>query len=124
MSPTLYTSKQIWFSNTMVFANNFDVSSYAVPMLQARLEKSQESAWTTTALTGTVGKTTATTTGITYAELLAWEHSLAAAYRSDAVFVLSDSAYRVLRGLVDDQHRPIMDLDPTNVFVGKIHGRP
>jgi HK97 family phage major capsid protein len=125
ISPTQYSSKQAWFSNVMIQAAGFDVLGYVVDLLGKRIEKVQESAWTTTLLTnGTVGKTTASPTGITYAEFIAWEHSLAAAYRTDGVFMFSDSLYQALRGLVDDNHRPIFDTDPTNVFVAKLHGKP
>lgn len=124
LNPTLYSSKQMWFSNTQVSAVDFDIFSYALPVMQKRVDKSQESAWTTTLLTGTTGKTTASGTAITYAELLAWEHSLPVAYRSDAGFIVSDSLYQLIRGLVDSNNRPIMDLDPTNVFQARIHGKP
>lgn len=125
IAPTLYGSKQMFFSNTMILAQSFDVMAFVLPILQKRVDKVQESTWTTAIMaTGTVGKTTASPTVITYAELMAWEHSLAAAYRTDACFVLSDTLYQALRGLVDSNNRPVMDLDPTNVFAAKIHNRP
>lgn len=124
LNPTLYSSKQVWFSNTMVLAQDFDVMSYALPVLQKRVDKAQESAWTTTAKALTAGYTGSSATGVTYADLLGWEHSLKAAYRSDAGFIVSDSMYKALRGLVDSNNRPIMDLDPTNKFQATIHGKP
>ena len=123
-TPKLWTSKQFWYSNTMIMSQSFDVFSYTLPNAQKRIEKQQEVAWTTTMKAKTVASTTAAPTAVTYADLLNWEHSLAAAYRSDAGFIISDSLYKALRGLVDTNNRPIMDLDPTNVFAGKIHGRP
>jgi len=94
-------------------------------MLYRRLDKSQESAWVGSIKTNaTVGKTTASPTTFTYAEWLAFEHSLPAAYRTDAGFILSDSAYQIARGLVDNNNRPILDLDPTNSFQATIHGKP
>jgi HK97 family phage major capsid protein len=125
ISPTLWDSKARWFSNTMLRAQAFDVLGYALPMLLKRIDKIQESAWSASIIAGAnAGKTLASPTAITYAELLDWEHSLAAAYRTDAAFIVSDSLYRGLRGLTDDVHKPILDQDPTNVFAGKIHGRP
>jgi HK97 family phage major capsid protein len=125
ISPTLYGSKQVWYSNSMVMAQAFDVMGYTLPMLQKRIDKEQESIWTASVIsTGSVGKTLAATTAITYAELLDWEHSLLPAYRIDAAFAVADSLYKLLRGLVDDQHRPILDVDPTGTFMGKIHGKP
>jgi HK97 family phage major capsid protein len=125
ITPVLFGSKQFWFSNSMVLAQSFDVLGYVLPMAQKRIEKVQETTWIAKLLaTGVVGKTTAAVAAITYLELLDWEHSLAPAYRSDCAFIVSDSLYRGLRGLVDTQNRPIMDQDPTNVFAGKIHGKP
>jgi len=125
ISPTLWDSKARWFSNTVVKAQGFDILGYALPMLLQRIEKAQEVSWNTAIVTnGTVGKTLASPTAITYAELLDWEHSLAPAYRNDYAYAVSDSLYRALRGLVDSQSRPILDQDPTNVFAGKIHGHP
>jgi HK97 family phage major capsid protein len=124
LTPKLWSSKQFWYSNTMVLAQSFDVLSYTLPQAEKRIEKSQEAAWTTQIKAGTVGKVAASSTTVTYQELLDWEHSLLPAYRTDAAFVVSDALYRVLRGLTDTQARPILDQDPTNVFAGKIHGKP
>jgi HK97 family phage major capsid protein len=125
LNPTLYSSKQQWMSNTTIGAVDFDLFSYMLPMLYRRLDKSQESAWVGSIKTNaTVGKTTASPTTFTYAEWLAFEHSLPAAYRTDAGFILSDSAYQIARGLVDNNNRPILDLDPTNSFQATIHGKP
>lgn len=124
LDPTLHSSKQLWLSNTQVNAVDFDMQSYALPLLSQRIEKTREKAAAVKAIALTPGKTTATTSGITYLELLDWEHSLSAAYRDDAGFVVNDSLYRALRGLVDDNNRPLLDVDPTGQFVAKIHGKP
>lgn len=124
IAPTLYSSKQFWYSNTMANSGAFDLLSFVLPLAQKRIDKAQETAWTSLVKAQANGKTTAAATGITYAELLDWEHSLLPAYRADAAFVVSDSLYRSLRGLVDSNNRPILDLDPTNKFVGSIHGKP
>lgn len=124
LSPTLYSSKQQWISNTTVGAVDFDLFAWVLPMLDRRLDKTQESAWVTKLKAAVVGKTTASPTAITYSEWLAFEHSLPAAYRTDGAFILSDSAYQAVRGLVDDNNRPILDLDPANQFMATIHGKP
>lgn len=125
LNPTLYSSKQQWMSNTTVNAVDFDLFSYMMPMLYRRLDKAQERAWVGgIKSTGTTGKTTAATNTFTYAEWLAFEHSLPAAYRTDAGVLIADSAYQILRGLVDNNNRPIVDLDPTNQFMATVHGKP
>jgi HK97 family phage major capsid protein len=125
LNPILYSSKQLWWSNSTVNAVDFDLFSYSLPLLSKRVDKAEESAWTTKVLANaTVGKTTAVNSGMTYLELIAWEHSLNAAYRSDMGFILADSLYQIVRQLVDTNNRPIMDLDPTNKFQATIHGKP
>jgi len=125
LNPTLYSSKQIWVANTVVNALDFDIIEWILPRLDKRLAKSQESAWTATVKTNaTIGVTTASHTAITYAEWLTFEHSLNAAYRDDAGFILEDSIYKIVRGMVDSNNRPIMDLDPANKFMSTIHGKP
>jgi HK97 family phage major capsid protein len=125
LNPTLYTSKQQWLSNTTVGAVDFDLFSYMMPMLVRRLDKVQESDWISTIKSNaTVGKTAAATNALTYADWLSFEHSLPAAYRTDAAFMLSDAAYQAVRGMVDDNKRPICDLDPTNEFQARVHGKP
>jgi HK97 family phage major capsid protein len=124
-TPNLYSSKQFWYSNTMVLGQSFDVLGFTLPMAQKRVEKQRETLWTASILaSGTLGVTTASPITMTYDELLTWEHSLPVAYRADACFVLADSLFKVMRGIKDDQHRPIFDQDPTNTFQGRIHGKP
>lgn len=122
LSPTLYTSKGIWMSNTSLLAPGFDASSYLLPLLQKRLDLAQEAAWATNVISnGTNGVTAASTSAITYAEILSWEHSLRPAYRTDAVAVVSDTFYKLIRGLVDDNHRPLIELNPQTMETS-IHG--
>jgi HK97 family phage major capsid protein len=101
------------------------VVNYTLPQLMQRIQKYQESLWTT-AITGsaTVGKTLESATAITYADLLDWEHSLYPSYRNDAAFVISDSLYRAMRGIVDSQSRPILDEQPNQKFQATFHGLP
>ena len=124
LNPTLYGSKQMWLSNTVVNAVDFDLFAYVLPRLQKRVDKAEEVAWTAKVVAAATAFTTAAPAAISYADLLSWEHSLNAAYRRDAGFIVSDDAYRNLRGLVDSNNRPIMDLDPTNQFQARIHGKP
>ena len=126
LNAVLYSSKTRWFSNTLLNANGFDILSYVVPIVQKSVDKKQESVWTTT-LTGITPAgtvTTASKAAITYPQVIQWEHTLPVAYRSDAGFLVSDTAYQTMRGLVDSNARPIFDLDPTNVFQAKLHGKP
>lgn len=124
LSPTLYSSKGIWFSRTSVLAPGYDPLNSVLPQLFQRVEAARESALGADLVANaTVGKTTASTTAITYSEVLDWFHSLSVGYRSDRVYFLSDSLFRLIRGLVDDQHRPIL-VDTVERGAFSIDGRP
>jgi HK97 family phage major capsid protein len=103
----LYDSGTVWSSNTLLNSLDFDLLAYLQPMLEARIDAKQETAWFDDLDAATVGKTTATTTGVTYAELLDWQHSIPVARRGDGVFFVSDGLMRALRGLVDANDNPI-----------------
>jgi HK97 family phage major capsid protein len=135
LNATLYESKCKWFSNTLLNAEGFDVLSYVAPVLGLMFDKAQESAYTTTAQSAfTTNNYTVTgaQVGIKYSDLLNWEHKLPTAYRRDGVFVLSDSLYKAFRGMVDNNLRPIIDLNPAGtlaqgngpLFIEQIHGKP
>lgn len=124
LNAVLYQGKTSWFSNTLLNANGFDILGYVAPVLQKRLDKAQETAWTTTVKALTASYTTAAPTVVSYADILGWEHSLAPAYRRDGVFVVSDPLYKLMRGLVDANSRPIIDLSPQSVFQETLHGKP
>jgi HK97 family phage major capsid protein len=124
LMPTLYSSKQRWFSNTDILAQDFDVVAYALPQLAKRINKAKETAWTTKLAALTPAYTTESSLGLKYNDVLAWEHSLYAPYRSDAGFLVSDSLYKALRGVVDLMGRPILDEQPNTMFAATIHGKP
>jgi len=122
---TLFEGKTRWFSNTTVLAGTFDPLQTAGVVLHQMVEKARESAGTTQAKTLTKNLFTSATSAVfAYADLIAWEHTLPVAYRSDSVFILSDSLYKTMRGLVDNNGRPVIDLDPTNNWSEVIHGKP
>jgi len=120
----LYSSKQIWLSNTLVLAQDFDVIGYALPILQKRVLKAKESAWTTKLAALTPGYTTKVLAGMTYADVIAWEHSLYASYRADMGYVVADTLYQTLRSITDNYGRPILDEHPETLFAATIHGKP
>ena len=135
LNNTLFESKCKWFSNTLINAEGFDILSYVLPILQIMLDKAQESTFTTTAttnLTTNLYTVTASQVGVTYKDLLNWEHSIIEAYRRDAVFILADTLYKAFRGMVDSNNRPIIDLNPAGqlaqgsgqLFIEQIHGKP
>lgn len=107
LGAVLRDSGTVWNSNSLLMSTGFDLLGYVEPMLESRIDAREIAAWTALLAAGTVGKTTATVNGVTYAELLDWQHSLAPARRFDGVFFVSDGLLRTLRGLVDSQNRPI-----------------
>jgi HK97 family phage major capsid protein len=104
----LLDSGTVWSSNTLLNSLTYDLLGYLQPMLEARIENREVAVWTAAVVAGaTVGKTTASTNGVTYGELLDWQHSIPAERRGDGVFFLSDGLFRAIRGLVDSTGQPI-----------------
>lgn len=103
----LYDSGTVWSSNTLLNSLTYDLIAWLEPMLRARIEAKQMTAWFDDLDAATVGKTTASTTGVTYGELLDWQHSIPASRRGDGVFFVSDGLMRAIRGLVDANDNPI-----------------
>lgn len=125
MDANLYTSRSIWVANTLAMATDFDLFGYINPILDRRLMRTRNNAMTTYILANaTTGKTTATNAAVTFAEFLDWQHSLPVSYRVDAGYVISDGLYRLLRGLVDSQNRPLIELDPKADWTTTLHGKP
>ena len=105
---TLYDSGTVWSSNTLLNSLSFDLLAYIQPMLDSRIDIKQATAWMTSIkATATIGVTTASTAGVTFQELLTWQHSVPIVNRPYGVFVLSDGLFRAIRGLTDTQNRPI-----------------
>lgn len=70
------------------------------------------------------GATAATATTITYANLLALQHSVDPAYRPNAVFMAHDSVIQVLRGLLDSQNRPLWQSGLQEGIPDRLLGQP
>lgn len=108
LGAALISSGTVWSSNTLLNSLTYDLLGYLQPMLDQRIDRNQAAAWITKIVsTGVVGVTTASTTGVTFNELLNWQHSIAPAYRPYGAFFLSDGLLRAIRGMVDSQGRPL-----------------
>ena len=105
---TLYDSGTVWASNTLLNGLTYDLLGYLQPMLDQRIDIKQATAWMLDLATNaTVGVTTASTAGVTYSELLAWQHSIPLVNRPWGAFILSDGLFQTIRNLVDSQGHPI-----------------
>jgi HK97 family phage major capsid protein len=128
LGATLNDSKTLWFSNTQLKSLPYDLASYLMPILDKRIELKQDSDWTTKLLVPQASGntvTTASTTGITYAEFNAFYHKLAAQFRTDGVFIASDGFVQLMEGLTDDNHRPLFSNENSiEGAVGKLRGKP
>lgn len=125
LNATLWKGKPKFFSNTSLLTGSFDPTDVAIPVLYQEVEKARESAATTVAQALTKNVYTTTSSAVfAYADLVKWEHKLPVAYRSDSIFILSDDLYRTIRGLVDSNGRPVIDLAPQSTWQEQIHGKP
>lgn len=107
LAANLYDSGTVWVSNMLINSSSFDLLAYLEPMLDERIDRTQVAAWIVQLQAATIGKTTASTTGVTYAELLDWQHSIPLTRRGDGVFFVADGLLRAIRGLVDSTGQPI-----------------
>lgn len=121
----LYDSGTVWFSNTYLGQAGFEPLSYLRPMLDARLEAAETTAWTATMLTGAgVGVTAASTTAITYQEIVNLKYSLPVVAQQDGVFLASSGMMAALEGLVDGNGRPLYRMSLSDDSPDKLLGWP
>lgn len=125
IAPALYTSKGVWISNTALLANQFDLGAYVVPMLQRRLEQYTADRWFTyIKANGTVGVTAASTSGLSYNELIDIEHAVPVENRTQNQAIFGhDSLLKALRKLQDSTGQSILEHDPEK-HLDYIHGIP
>jgi HK97 family phage major capsid protein len=70
------------------------------------------------------GRTAAASTAISYADLVALEHSVDPAYRNGASFMFHDTVLRSLKELVDSDNRPLWKPGLTTGDPDRINGYP
>jgi HK97 family phage major capsid protein len=126
LGATLYDSKAFWFSNSLLLAPGFDLLSYAEPHLEKRVDLKMQAVWTAAALatSGINNKTGSSTSGVTFADVIGWYHSVPPAYRNDIVFNCSDNLLQAIRSIVDSYGRPIYVESLSSDMPDKLLGRP
>lgn len=94
----------------------FDIEAYMGEALKTRIGRKLNNACTvgggSTTATGivgasTLGVTAASTTAITYFELLDLEHSVDPAYRPKSKYMFNDTTLKTIKKLVDSNNRPL-----------------
>lgn len=112
----LYSSKMIKVSYQLLQDSSFDLESWLRERLAERIGRIVNEEFTTGTgaaqpegvVTGAVtAATTASATDITYAEMVTLEHSINAAYRKSARFMMADATLKVLKQKVDGLARPL-----------------
>ncbi len=111
-----YTSKIVRVSLQLLQDASFPIESWLTRKLAERIARITNEEFTTGSgtampegvLTGaTLGASTASSSAITYAELLELLHSVDPAYRRGARWMMADSTLKYLKGLVDGDNRPL-----------------
>ena len=111
-----YSSKFIKISLELLQDSAFDLPSWAGRKIGERIGRIQNTHFTVgdgsakpngAVTASTLGKTAASATAVTYAELLDLKHSVDPAYRSSAVWMMKDSTLLALKKLVDGNSRPL-----------------
>lgn len=126
LAATLYDSKAMWFSNTLLLAPGFDLLAYAEPSLLKRVYHKMQAVWTAAILatSGIGNKTGSSASGVTYADILGWYHKVPVQYRSDMVFNASDTLVQAIRGLVNNQGTPLYIQSLSSDMPDTLFGRP
>lgn len=113
-----YSSKMVRVSVEFLQDSATPVGELLGKLLGERIGRKQNTDFTVGTGTGmprgivpaaTVGvtATTGSATSVTYANLVALEHSVDIAYRTNAAFMMSDAAFRAIKQLVDTTGRPL-----------------
>ncbi|HSW64941.1 MAG TPA: phage major capsid protein [Dissulfurispiraceae bacterium] len=114
----MYTSRIVRVAIQLIEDSAFDIDDYLANVMGTRLGRITNTEFTTgtgtgqpqgvvTAATSGVVATAGSATSITYANLVAMEHSLDPAYRAGAEWMFHDSTLRALKQMVDGQSRPL-----------------
>ena len=107
----LYDSGTQWHAITLLNSTDYDLLAYFRPMMDARIEERQVADWTATITTGAgaaaTGVTTASTTGVTFGELVALKYSIPANRQNDGFFIVSRGLMQAVESMVDANGRPL-----------------
>ena len=127
LTPKNFQSGSMWFSETLLAANDFDLLGAVLPSLYYSKELALESAIAAaliadSAITQTV--TAATTATLSYANMVALNNKLPTRYGSMKVICLAKDAFIGLTGLVGSDGHPILLQDPQNQALARFNGTP
>lgn len=114
----MYTSRIVRVAIQLIEDSAFGIEEYLANVMGTRLGRITNTEFTTgtgtgqpqgvvTAATSGVVATAGSATSITYANLVAMEHSLDPAYRAGAEWMFHDTTLRALKQMVDGQSRPL-----------------
>jgi HK97 family phage major capsid protein len=127
LKPVPTQSGWVWLSSMELQSLDYDLESALLPSLEdaveARLEKRAFDAIAADAgITQIVA--TATTSGITYDNLVTLNRKLPRRFDRQKVIYLSDDAYALAEKLVGDDGHPILNRDPQNQQLLRFNGTP
>lgn len=112
----LYSSKIVRVSIQLMDDAGFDFGTYVMKKLGERIGRITASHWISGTGSGqprgivtacSVGKTAASSTAVTYDELVDLLHSVDPIYRAKGTWLMNDVTYAALRKLKDGQSRPL-----------------
>lgn len=127
LTPKTFQSGSAWFSNQQLAAVDFDLAGYIGSELVYAKELGLESAIAASiiadaAITQVV--TTATTTGLSYVNLVDLNRKLPKRYDRQKAIVLNSVAYAAVEKLVGSDGHPVLVKDPQNEQLLRFNGTP
>ena len=124
LGATLFDSKALWLSNTLLNTVGYDLLGYSEPMLVKRIDHKQHAAWVGSIKTSATAVRANSATAIAYADFVNLDTGLPIPYRVDAAFVLADQAMTAARLLTDTLGRPLYVPSMRDDVPDKLLGRP
>lgn len=128
-----YTSGLIQVTSELVADSAFDIEAHVKQSIVERIGRKLNSEFSIAdgsskpqgfVPAATVAVTAASTTAFTFAELQSLYFALDPAYRVKGKFMMNDTIYKACLGLVDDDHRPLINNILQDGSNGKLFGAP
>lgn len=126
-----YTSKIVRVSKELLQDNAVNLEQHLAMIFAERLGRATAAHYATGTGSGqpnglvtasTLGKTAASATAITYAELIDLKHSVDPAHRINATWAFNDTTFKAIKSLLDGDSRPLWQPDIAGVVPATIDG--
>lgn len=127
LRPRTYSSGTLWMSNTLLLAAGIDLAAAVTPLLEEQKERAVSASIAAAIIADaavTQVQATASTAGLTRANLVALTRKLPRRFRQLRFVVLGLQAFEAAEDLLDTTGRPLLEFDPEDPTLRRINGTP